>query len=780
MTAAAAQRAEALDAAAIADALGGRRSGAGWAAPCPAHDDTTPSLTLSDGRDGRVLVRCHAGCGQAAVIAALRERGLWPQSTRRDVVPARSPDRAWPYTDASGVVVRRTARWDEPGGKVVRPQTPDGRGGWRLGDLRGPRPLYDLRALLARPKPPVLVVEGEPAADAAGAMLPDHVVTTSAGGAQGAAGSDWSPLRARDVTVWRDADRAGEGYAADAVLLTRGAGAATVRVVRLPPELPEGWDLADPLPEGWTAETVRELIAAAPAASETAEPSASATDDDSPPLDLWGSHLAGTPALNLGTLPAVLADFAADVSIRLGCDPALVAVPSLAVCAGALDDRHVIRPRQHDADWRTPARLWVVAAEDVGGGKSPALSAALAPLRALDATWADEDAPAQRRYALAMRVYARAVDQWVKGGGIGEPPNEPPRPPARRRVVEDFTTEALSDVLVDNPGGVLIGVDELTGLIGGMDAYRPAGTSKDQSLYLQLKVGGRRLIERVRRGKVVVPNWGASLVGGIQPARLRQIAPRIIDDGLLARCTVFFGAGRDAGVDRAANAKALARYARTIGALAALPIPGAAYTLAPGAHRHRECVVRIARAVAVLPTTAPGLAAHLGKWEVEFARLALTMHMVDAASNGEVPGLIIGEAVAEQTARLMVDYLLPHAAHLYGELLGQDHLTHARWIAGHILAHRLAKISARDIGRVYFGLRDDRHGQEDAMQTLTVAGWVSPMDAQPGRPPARWRVDPRVHELFGARAEAERQRRDTIRERIRRATETLAMDGDAT
>ncbi|HXG31930.1 MAG TPA: hypothetical protein VNJ11_01085 [Bryobacteraceae bacterium] len=61
----------------IARALSGRRSGRGWVARCPAHDDHTPSLSIAE-RDGRLLVHCHAGCPQAAVIEALRALGLWP------------------------------------------------------------------------------------------------------------------------------------------------------------------------------------------------------------------------------------------------------------------------------------------------------------------------------------------------------------------------------------------------------------------------------------------------------------------------------------------------------------------------------------------------------------------------------------------------------------------------------------------------------------------------------------------------------------------------------
>jgi putative DNA primase/helicase len=66
----------------IAKALGGHRAGATWMARCPAHEDRVPSLSIGSGRNGKVLVRCHAGCDQRDVIAILRGRGLWETTGR--------------------------------------------------------------------------------------------------------------------------------------------------------------------------------------------------------------------------------------------------------------------------------------------------------------------------------------------------------------------------------------------------------------------------------------------------------------------------------------------------------------------------------------------------------------------------------------------------------------------------------------------------------------------------------------------------------------------------
>lgn len=65
-------------------ALPGSESRNGFhVARCPAHDDHTPSLSVSEGDDGRVLLNCFAGCDQDRVLAALEEKGI----AKRDLFP---------------------------------------------------------------------------------------------------------------------------------------------------------------------------------------------------------------------------------------------------------------------------------------------------------------------------------------------------------------------------------------------------------------------------------------------------------------------------------------------------------------------------------------------------------------------------------------------------------------------------------------------------------------------------------------------------------------------
>lgn len=51
--------------------FGAKKSGCGYSLCCPAHDDTTPSLSVSEGDDGKILVNCFSGCSYENICASL-------------------------------------------------------------------------------------------------------------------------------------------------------------------------------------------------------------------------------------------------------------------------------------------------------------------------------------------------------------------------------------------------------------------------------------------------------------------------------------------------------------------------------------------------------------------------------------------------------------------------------------------------------------------------------------------------------------------------------------
>lgn len=84
-----------------------------------------------------------------------------------------------------------------------------GRFEWRWKSPPAPRLVYGLDLLAARPQAPVIVCEGEKAAEAARGLFPEYVVGSWPGGANAVDKVDWSPLAGRDVTLWPDLDDPG-------------------------------------------------------------------------------------------------------------------------------------------------------------------------------------------------------------------------------------------------------------------------------------------------------------------------------------------------------------------------------------------------------------------------------------------------------------------------------------------------------------------------------------------------------------------------------------------
>ncbi len=145
-----------------------------------------------------------------------------------------TPSMEWEYRDAAGsvlCVIQRYETTDATGApdKTFRPltRTPEG---WVMGAPDEPRPLYGLDRLAARPDAPVLLCEGEKAADAAGALFPAMVAIACMNGAKSPTKTDWSPVSGRLVRIWPDADEPGADFARTAAELALADGWTAERI----------------------------------------------------------------------------------------------------------------------------------------------------------------------------------------------------------------------------------------------------------------------------------------------------------------------------------------------------------------------------------------------------------------------------------------------------------------------------------------------------------------------------------------------------------------------
>ncbi|MDA8129664.1 MAG: DUF927 domain-containing protein [Betaproteobacteria bacterium] len=212
--------------------------------------------------------------------AALEWRPILPVPADAPPAPAAhpkhgKPDRVYHYRAADGQTLGYVARFEA---NATRPKKEfawqvfaeaAGRREWRWQGFPVPRPLYGLDALADRPAAPVVLCEGEKAAEACWDLWPDALAMTWPGGSKATDKADFSPLTGRDVVLWADADQPGRDAMKTAAKLARQAGAASVRWLNLPAltatrgkgELPKGFDAADLLAEGWDAARMAEFMA---------------------------------------------------------------------------------------------------------------------------------------------------------------------------------------------------------------------------------------------------------------------------------------------------------------------------------------------------------------------------------------------------------------------------------------------------------------------------------------------------------------------------------------
>jgi putative DNA primase/helicase len=276
-----------------------KRSGDGWVAHCPAHEDKRQSLSVKVGRDGRVLLHCHANCATRDVVEAM---GLtWqdvfadaPSASARNGTSRGGQSRivaTYDYVDAEGELLYQVVR-KEP--KDFRQRRPDGKGGWTWSLGQTTRVLYHLPAVLAAVQAhrTVFVAEGEK--DVHTLEQQGVVATTHAGGAGKWQDAFSRTLAGTHVVLLPDNDEPGRQHMRAVARSVIAAGAKTVRIVELP-DLPPKGDVSDWFGDGHTMPEFTALVKGAGVLTlddVTDEPGPA--EEAAPPEPPVNDHDAGT------------------------------------------------------------------------------------------------------------------------------------------------------------------------------------------------------------------------------------------------------------------------------------------------------------------------------------------------------------------------------------------------------------------------------------------------------------------------------------------------------
>jgi putative DNA primase/helicase len=559
-----------------------KRSGEGWAAKCPTHDDKNPSLSVSRGDEGRALVKCHAGCSTKEVCDALgiRVADLFPKSNGSAPPPKRldtpkpkrdfealaleyqratDPDELEVFADSLGLdpdALRRLGvGWDGSAwcfpmkgvdGTVVgiRRRFPDG----TKSSVKGGREGLFIPSELSTTAT-LFVCEGPTDCAALLGLGLDAIGRPSC---TGGVAMTLEFCKGRNVVIMADDDTNKTGRkGADTLASELVSVCESVRII----EPPDGInDARSWVRVGCEAPDVQAL-------ADKAEPLTQA--NTAPVGNDWGEPIPfgvhDVPTFPIEAIPTQLEELrafceAAAESIQVSVDAVVMLV--LAVGGAALAKRIEIEPKP---GWREPVNLFVVVAMPSGERKSSLFRLVTQPLDDFEREENERLAPliernrnelalldAELKQARSDAVKKRKPDEQLEARNIsGELAEkirmlEVVRP--LQLVADDATPEAVSRLL-DEQGGRLALLSAEGDVFDLMAGRYSDGVSR-LGVFLKGHAGDAIRVNRIGRPNESVEDPALTCGLAVQPSVLSGLLekPQLRGRGLLARFLYYLPA----------------------------------------------------------------------------------------------------------------------------------------------------------------------------------------------------------------------------------------------
>jgi hypothetical protein len=523
--------------------------------------------------------------------------------------------------------------------------------------------------------------------------------------------------------------------------------------------------------------------AAATAEAQHADASGAATSNETPwpsPEPINSEMLPVQPLLE-EMLPDPFRHWLADISHRMQCPIDFVATAAVVMTSIIIGAGCGIRPKRQD-DWMVIPNLWGGVIGRPSMLKTPALTEALKPMVRLEALAKGEYDSAASEHQAEVEMHeaekkalkskmlsmAQGIAQKKKPSSNDAESAEdlkrryatlesPSAPVWRRFKTNDATVERLSELMAENPRGLMIFRDELIGLLSSWDRE---GRESDRAFHLEAWNGyGSSTSDRITRGTTYTENQCEAIFGGIQPSKLisylYKTVRNIENDGLIQRLQLLVYPNEPKEwklVDQYPNLLEKNRAFAVIETLAAMDFVEHGATLDEGekipyfrfAADAQEFFYKWWSALEERlrnNTDDPIMGEHLGKYRSLLPSLALIFHLIEVADKKATGAVTLHSA---ERAALWCEYLETHAKRIYG-LVGDITTQAASRIASKIESGAIEDgFTARDIYRKEWSLLDDKEITQAALQELVEAGWIK---QEPARPPQAGRPSLPVYRI---------------------------------
>ncbi|EJF98839.1 hypothetical protein MEI_00006 [Bartonella vinsonii subsp. arupensis Pm136co] len=439
-------------------------------------------------------------------------------------------------------------------------------------------------------------------------------------------------------------------------------------------------------------------------------------------------------------VPTALGRYIYDIADHQQSPVDFVAISAVCALAAVVGNGVRIAPKQHSNNWKIVPNLWGMIIGQPSARKTPALQAALEPVNILQKEW-DKNWTQQKEQA-EIEEYLEILDKQEKKKQARKALKEEGKQAARailldnvskkkqhddcfsRLVVNDVTVEKLGELLKENPRGLLMVRDELSGFLANLELKE---YQTDRGFYLQSFNGDQPYTyDRIGRGTIHIPNATLSIIGGIQPLRITPLIRALHsgkgDDGLIQRFQMMVWpdkAKKCEWVDRDPLKDAYKDYEEVFRSFRDKPLGSPEHPIvirfSPKAQEaFREWWENFQREISEGNHSEP-LQAHLAKMDKTIPSLALIFELIEGGRfEITLPSLSM--------ALRWSDYLLSHAKRLYA---AGDTLTAER---AKLIVERCDGLpevfTARDIYRRCWAHLKDKEAVKQALELLCCSNHI--------------------------------------------------------
>ncbi len=228
---------------------------------------------------------------------------------------------------------------------------------------------------------------------------------------------------------------------------------------------------------------------------------------------------------NSKLLPDRVSPYVVDVVDRMNKAPiSFAGTSALVVLSSAIGRRVGVRPKLYD-DWTVVPNLWGMLVAPPSIKKSPIYTELLKPLMKAEMAEVEKFNEEMAIYKGELIAYDIGLKQYKdklkKGEEEASLPEAPEIPTRVRYIINDATIEKVAELMVENPLGLILTLDELQGFFSNLNK---AGRDGDMAFWLEAFNGnGSKNIDRIGRGSFFVPHVCASIFGTIQPDVISEL-----------------------------------------------------------------------------------------------------------------------------------------------------------------------------------------------------------------------------------------------------------------